>query len=97
MQITKKHIGQYLLLIYMIASLVYIGWTGWENFKIRYIQQSFEQGRQATIEQLITQAENEECQPFSVYTEQKEIQLINTACLQQAETTTEQTIDEPKE
>lgn len=87
MQLTKQHIWRTVCIVYIVLSLLFIGYTVWTNFKLRYAQQSYEAGQRATIEQLITQAQGTDCQPFSVYTDTQEVKLINVDCLQAAETT----------
>jgi len=43
------------------------------------------QGRNFTVLEIIRQAKNEECVPFSVFSEDEAVNLINIDCLQQAE------------
>lgn len=89
MNINKKHIFPVIVICYIIVSLTYIGYDMWNNFKFQYSQQSFLQGQQAVIEQLVTQAQDPACLPFPVYAGDTEIQLVNTACLIAPEATDE--------
>lgn len=80
MQITKKQIWNIVIVLYMVISLGYILYTAWSNFKINYGQRSYEQGRQDTVQQLIQQATQPDCKPFTVYADQKQVQLQNSDC-----------------
>jgi len=50
----------------------------WSDFKNVQLTQAYNQGRTDTINLLIQEAEK--CQPFSVFSGEKEIQLIKTGC-----------------
>ncbi len=89
----KKTVFYVIVVVYIVLSSVYIIYTMWQNFKTKYATAAYEQGRSATVSQLIQQAEDETCQPFTVYNEDKNVQLINVACLQQAEAVSEETAE----
>ena len=86
MEITKKNIGQIVLGVYIVGSLGYIGYSQWTNFKAQYADQAFQSGQADAVAQLINQAENPGCQPFTVYNQQKKVELVNVTCLQAATT-----------
>ena len=88
----KKTIGQVMVGVYILGSLVYIGYTQWTNFKTHYAEEAFQNGQTDVIERLITQAEDPDCQPFSVYTANNEVQLVNVTCVQTD--TDEETVNE---
>ncbi len=67
--------------LWIIFSVSYIVWDIWSDFRIHSINQAYQSGRTDTISQLINQAENEACQPFSVSDGERRVQLINVACL----------------
>ncbi len=69
--------------LYLLGSLIYIGADLWNKFQVNVMQASYQQGKSDTVQLLITQAENKECKAFPVYAGEKQIELINTACLQQ--------------
>jgi hypothetical protein len=83
----KKTIVQVALGVYIIGTLIYIGYTQWSSFKIQYGDQAFQSGQTDVIERLITQAEKSDCIPFSVYTADKEVQLLNASCVQSSSNT----------
>lgn len=87
----KKLIGQVLLLLYVLVSMGYIAYREWQDFRLVYAQASYERGRQDTVSQLLEQAANPNCQPFTVFNNQNQIQLVNTVCL------TEKEAEKPKE
>ncbi len=88
MEITKPTIKQLAIGLYIVASLGYIGLTVWTNFKVQYSERAFQSGQADAIARLIDQAGDPGCQPFSVYNQQQEVQLVNVACLQAATDTT---------
>lgn len=85
MQLTKQQIIKLLLGAYIAFSLVFILYSLWNNFKINYGQQAYNQGKVDTVNQLFSQAEDPACKPFSVFNEQKQVQLISVSCLQTSE------------
>lgn len=85
MNITKQQLIKGGIALYILLTFVYMLYSFWGTFIIGYGQKAFTQGREATIAQLIQQAEDKNCQPFSVYTTEKTVQLINITCLKEAE------------
>ena len=68
--------------IYVALSLGYILFTEWRDYQANSLQQSFLEGRTFTIQQIIQQAENENCQPFFIFSDEKRVNLVNLDCLQ---------------
>ena len=75
---TKKTILYLILFLWVIFSVVYIINDIWSNYKNVQLVNAYNQGKADTINVLITEAEK--CQPFSVFSEEKEIQLIKIGC-----------------
>lgn len=69
------------VILWLVFSAVYIGWDLWNDFKNNYLAAAFLAGKEETVNSLIKQAENEQCQPFNVFSGEKTIGLINVACL----------------
>ena len=80
---TKKIILPIIIGLYIVASLAYILVSEYNDFKLRYIQQSFDEGRKATINELIQHVQSQDCKPVDVYNEKTKLQLIDVSCLQQ--------------
>ena len=80
---SKKIILITLLVLWLVFSSGYIGWSIWNNVRNQLMSQAYRQGIVDTIGQLIQQAENPDCAPFPVFNkdENKEVRLINTKCL----------------
>lgn len=72
------------MVAYIVITAVYLLLTQFAAFRNRVYEQAFLEGRQTTIEELIQEAEDS-CQPFSVFANEKEVVLINTACLLSAD------------
>ena len=83
MKISKK-IGFIVVGIWIIFSVIYICRDAWQNFITTKLNQAYQPGRADTINALIQQAESS-CQPFSVFSGEKQIQLINGDCLSKGE------------
>lgn len=83
-KISSKTALKLAIILWMVFSIGYICWDVWNDFKVKSVSQAYQTGRNETVNQLISQAENKECQPFSVFTDQKQIQLINIVCLGKA-------------
>jgi len=73
-----KKILYFLVFLWIIFSVVYIVNDIWSNYKNVQLVQAYNQGKTDTINALIQEAEK--CQPFSVYSGEKEIQLIRIGC-----------------
>ena len=56
MTITKKLILNIVLVIWIIFSVIYIFYDVWSDFKLKALNQAYQQGRADTINALIQQA-----------------------------------------
>jgi hypothetical protein len=83
-RVSKQSIFKVVVVVYIILSAAYILITQFQTYQVQLAQEAYLQGRVATIEELISQAESS-CQPFPVYSEDKQIELINLSCLVAAE------------
>lgn len=81
----KSNLVKLAIILYILLSSSYIVYTQFRSFQVNTVQSGFVQGRVQTIEELIQQANNANCQPFFVYTEEQEVELINVACLRPVE------------
>ncbi|MFN2135207.1 MAG: hypothetical protein ACK2UK_04590 [Candidatus Promineifilaceae bacterium] len=73
-----------MVVIYILLSAAYILYSQFALYQGRVAQQAFLDGRRAAVEELIEEAERD-CQPFPVFVDDKQIELINVACLIPAE------------
>ncbi|MCX6761161.1 MAG: hypothetical protein NTZ84_03630 [Candidatus Nealsonbacteria bacterium] len=76
--LTKKTILYLLVLLWLVFSVVYIVNDVWSDYKNVQLVQAYNQGRADTINTLFQEAEK--CTGFSVFTAEKEIQLIKMGC-----------------
>lgn len=83
MILSKKTILYVLISVWIVFSVVYIISDVWSDFKNTQILSAYEQGRTDTINALIIEAEK--CQPFPVFSAEKQIQLISISCLETIE------------
>jgi hypothetical protein len=82
-RVSKQSILKFVVVLYIVLSAAYILFTQFQTYQANLIQQAYYEGRVATIEELISNAEKS-CQPFPVFTEEKQVELINLACLMDA-------------
>jgi hypothetical protein len=66
--------------VWIVFSLVYIGYDMWSDFKTGKLTDAYQQGRVDTITALITQTETS-CNPVSVSSGTKQISVVNVSCL----------------
>ncbi len=66
-------------ILWIIFSVLYIGWNEWTRFRTYVMQQSYTQGRAEAALQLLTEAPK--CQPFPVTVGDKSAAFIATECL----------------
>ncbi|MDI6856604.1 MAG: hypothetical protein QMD21_07485 [Candidatus Thermoplasmatota archaeon] len=79
MGISKKFILNIAISIWIIFSIVYIFYDLWSDFKLKALNQAYQQGRIDTINALIEQAKK--CEPIPVFSGEKRIEVINVDCL----------------
>lgn len=79
MILEKKTIFFLLISLWLVFSFIYIALDVWDDFKDNQLLKAYEEGRTEVVGQIIENAE--ECQSFSVYNNEKEVQLININCL----------------
>jgi len=78
---SKQKILIICLIVLLLLAFSYISW----QLLIRVRNAVFLQGYTLAIEQIITEAEKEGCQPFPIFSEEKVIHLMNTECLEPEE------------
>ncbi len=76
----KLQIKKILLILFVILLSSYVLW----DISLRVVSYFRMQGYEIAVMEMARQAENEECAPFSVFTGEKNISLINISCLQEA-------------
>jgi hypothetical protein len=76
--LSKKTIGSLILFLWLVFSIVYITNNIWSNYKKVQVVESYNQGKIDTINALILEAEK--CQPFPVFLNGREVQLIKLDC-----------------
>ncbi len=77
----KKTITTIFLVLWFVFSVVYIAVDSWNNFKNFKLKAAYQQGLAESINTIIK--ESEKCSPISLYNNDKQIQIISLACLQQ--------------
>lgn len=68
-----------IIMVFIIACLgAYVAW----DVSVRIVNRFRLQGYKMAVVEMIMKAENENCEPFSVFAEEKRVNLINIACFQ---------------
>ncbi len=78
MKVNLKIAGYFLIILWIIFSLVYILNDIWQDFKSQQLKKAYEQGKIDTINLLIKEAEK--CQPVPIFGGEKEIRVIKVGC-----------------
>jgi hypothetical protein len=81
MVFTLKNILKLILFLWVVFSVVYICNNIWTNYKNVQLVEAYNQGKADTINLLIQEAEK--CDEIPVFSGDKEIQLIETSCLEE--------------
>ena len=86
-KLNKKTILSILVILWIGFSVIYIGLDIWNDFKIQEISRAFESGRETgrveTINHIIQQTADQRCVPIRLFSEDREVNLIDIACLEE--------------
>jgi hypothetical protein len=69
------------LIVWVVFSVLYIGYTQYNYFTSYVAQSSYEKGISDAVTQVLQQSQK--CQPFPVNMGNNKVQLINIDCLKQ--------------
>lgn len=78
---TKATIAIFILSLWTTFSMTYIVRDHWQDFQLTQLTVAYNQGRGETVQQLIQ--ESAKCQPFNIYNEEQQVDLIAVQCLEQ--------------
>lgn len=81
MHVTPKKIVVILATVWIVFTLVYVPWDLWNHFKTEQLNQAYNLGKADTINDAMRRADK--CEPFSIFSNDKEAQVINMKCLSQ--------------
>ncbi len=68
------------LVVLLALSVSYVAWDIAGKIRVGL----FWQGYELAVREIIREAKNKECRPFSVFTEEERVELINIECLQES-------------
>ena len=81
---TKQDIIKACLLVWVIGSVVYIGYDAWNDYKIRGVQEAYQAGFSDSTKQLFDKFQVNQCkQTVKVNFQGNELELADVKCLQQ--------------
>lgn len=79
----KYSIGKIILVVWVLFSILYVGYTQYRYFANYIAGRAYEKGLQDAVVQVVKQAQD--CKAFPVTIGDQGVQLINIACLQKPE------------
>ncbi len=80
---SKYSVGKIILVIWVVFSILYVGYTQYRYFQSFVANRAYETGLKDAVTQVIQKSQ--ECKAFPVTIGEQGVQLINVACLQQKE------------
>lgn len=80
-KITVTPISTVLLVIWIVFSVLYVGYDLWQEIKQLPVEQAYSKGKTETLNALVSNSQT--CKPVNVQSQAGTAQLINVACLQQ--------------
>lgn len=81
---TKQDIIKSAVLIWIVVSVVYIGYDTWRDYQIRGVQQAYQAGLTDATKQIIEKSNAGQCkEPVAVSLGENKIDFIDVKCLQQ--------------
>lgn len=81
--INKSEIIRTLLVVWILATTSYVAYDLWNDYKIKGIEEAYRVGASDIVNGIFQETEKMGCQPFKVFDKEKEVELINAACISQ--------------
>jgi len=81
----KISVKKIILVLWLVFSILYVGWNEWSRFKSFVMQRSYSQGVADAVGQVIEQGKT--CKSFPVNVGENKTTLISIECLQKAQET----------
>lgn len=78
----KQVIFKSLLIIWLVLATGYILFDLYSRYRLSTMQQAYNVGVTNTVDSLIKQAEQSNCQPFEVFSGEKKVSLLDVKCLE---------------
>jgi len=92
MIIAKQDIFKTILIIWFVATTGYFIFDQYNNYKIKGIQQAYQTGYGAAVDDVIKKAKDSNCNSFDVTKGDDKVSVINAECMmQQIQSTVENT------
>jgi hypothetical protein len=80
---TKKDIIKALISIWIVGSIIYIGYDAWNDYKLRGIQQAYQAGFNDSTKQLFDKIQDSQCRSIEITFQGNKLELIDVECIQQ--------------
>ena len=85
---TKQDVIKSVVLLWIVASVAYIGYDTWRDYQIRGIQQAYQSGATDTIKQLLDKSQATQCkETVPVSLGDTKVEFVDVKCLQQPAST----------
>ena len=70
-----------ILILWLVFSVLYVGWNEWTRFKVAVMQNSYNRGIEDAVAKVIT--ESKACKAFPINIGESKATLVNVDCLKQ--------------
>ena len=89
--LNKQEIIKTVVIIWILGSVLYIGYDTWNDYKIRGMQQAYQAGIDDSTKQIFEKSRDGQCkQPVEISFQGKKLDLIDVECLKQQAPAAEQ-------
>jgi len=79
------------VIVWIIGSIIYIGFDIWNDYKIKGIQQAYQSGVTDSIKQIFDKSQASQCkQPVEITLGDNKMEIVDVNCLKQAQRQAEQ-------
>ncbi|MFH0776856.1 MAG: hypothetical protein V1936_04575 [Patescibacteria group bacterium] len=82
-KLQTDNVGQVILAVWIIFSVVFVGNSVWQNFQVNQVNKAVQAGYQQAVMDLMQQASK--CDPFPVNLGEQKIELQQLNCTKPAE------------
>lgn len=89
--LNKQEIIKTVVVVWILGSVLYIGYDTWNDYKIRGMQQAYQAGIDASAKQIFEKNQASQCkQPIEISFQGNKLNLIDVECLKQQAPAAEQ-------
>ena len=81
---TKQDLIKTLVIVYIVGSVIYIGWDSWHNYQVNGVQAAYQAGATDTVKQILDKSTADQCKSgVPITLAGTTTQFVDVKCLQQ--------------